>query len=133
MPLAKSETDMAGVISVIQKYSDVENTTGSCDPSTGAGGGTRRRDAVRLGLLVGSSLATLALALGPVAAQTVPARSPSTLGLTKQDFETREYWNDWGLGAINASTAYARGFTGLGVLESVREVRPIGRGVGRGS
>ncbi|MGE8131245.1 S8 family serine peptidase, partial [Methylobacterium sp. NPDC080182] len=110
---------MTGVSPVVQQYSDVERVTGSCDPSRGAGVGTRRRGPVRLGLLVGSSLATLALALGPVAAQTVPARSPSTLGLTKQDFETREYWNDWGLGAINASTAYARGFTGLGVLVAV--------------
>jgi subtilase-type serine protease len=124
MPLAKSETDMAGVISVIQKYSDVENTTGSCDPSTGAGGGTRRRGAVRLGLLVGSSLATLALALGPVAAQTVPARSPSTFDafgvpLTASQFDTPEYRADWGLAAINAATAYARGYTGLGVLVAV--------------
>ncbi|MGU3469222.1 S8 family serine peptidase, partial [Methylobacterium sp. C33D] len=70
-------------------------------------------------LLVGCSLAALMLALGPVAAQTVPARSPSTFGLTKQDFETTEYWADWGLGAINASSAYARGFTGNGVLVAV--------------
>ncbi|WP_106427852.1 S8 family serine peptidase [Methylobacterium radiotolerans] len=111
---------MAGVISVIQKYSDVENTTGSCDPSTGAGGGTRRRGAVRLGLLVGSSLATLALALGPVAAQTVPARSPSTSGLTAADIASwPAYRGDWGLAAINAANAYARGYTGSGVLVAV--------------
>jgi len=73
---------------------------------------------VRLGLLVGSSLATLALALGPVAAQTVPARSPSTFDafgvpLTASQFDTPEYRADWGLAAINAATAYARGYTGL--------------------
>nr|WP_280142415.1 MULTISPECIES: S8 family serine peptidase [unclassified Methylobacterium] len=73
-----------------------------------------------MGLLVGSSLATLALALGPVAAQTVPARSPSTFGLTAADFSNwSAYQGDWGLAAINAATAYAHGYTGLGVSVAV--------------
>ncbi|WP_181049238.1 S8 family peptidase, partial [Methylobacterium sp. 190mf] len=115
---------MTGVSLVVQQYSDVERVTGSCDPSRGARAGTRRRGPVRLGLLVGSSLATLTLALGPVAAQTVPARSPSTFDafgvpLTAAQFDTPEYRADWGLSAINAATAYARGFTGLGVLVAV--------------
>ncbi|MGU3387445.1 S8 family serine peptidase, partial [Methylobacterium sp. D53M] len=109
---------------MVKQYSDVERVTGSCDPSRGARAGTRRRGPVRLGLLVGSSLATLALALGPVAAQTVPARSPSTFDafgvpLTAAQFDTPEYRADWGLAAINAATAYARGFTGNGVLVAV--------------
>ena len=88
------------------------------------GVGPRRRGPVRLGMLVGSSLATLALALGPVAAQTVPARSPSTVDvfgvpLTASQFDTPEYRADWGLQAINAATAYARGFTGSGVIVAV--------------
>ncbi|MEE7468301.1 hypothetical protein MOF8_16725 [Methylobacterium oryzae] len=115
---------MTGVSPVVQQYSDVERVTGSCDPSRDARAGTRRRGPVRLGLLVGSSLATLALALGPVAAQTMPARSPSTVDafgvpLTTSQFDTPEYRADWGLSAINAATAYARGFTGLGVLVAV--------------
>ncbi|MBP0656556.1 hypothetical protein J8J20_22035, partial [Mycobacterium tuberculosis] len=62
--------------------------------------------------------------LGPVAAQTVPARSPSTFDafgvpLTASQFDTPEYRADWGLAAINAATAYARGYTGLGVLVAV--------------
>ncbi len=77
---------MTGVSPMVQQYSDVEHATGSCDPSRSTGVGTRRCGPVRMGLLVGSSLATLALALGPVAAQTVPARSPSTFGLTAADF-----------------------------------------------
>ena len=115
---------MTGVSPVVQQYSDVERVTGSCDPSRGVRAGTRRRGPVQLGLLVGSSLATLALALGPVAAQTVPARSPSTVDafgvpLTASQFDTPEYRADWGLAAINAATAYARGFTGSGVVVSV--------------
>jgi subtilase-type serine protease len=35
------------------------------------------------------------------------------------DFETPEYFANWGLGAINASTAYSRGFTGAGVMVGV--------------
>ncbi|MCJ2137538.1 S8 family serine peptidase [Methylobacterium sp. J-026] len=59
-------------------------------------------------------------ALGPALAEDLaPLRSPSTVGLTQQDFETPEYRNDWGLGAINAATAYARGFTGRGILVGV--------------
>ncbi|SFV12024.1 autotransporter-associated beta strand repeat-containing protein [Methylobacterium sp. UNCCL125] len=105
---------------MVQQYSDVEHATGSCDPSRSTGAGTRRCGPVRMGLLVGSSLATLALALGPVAAQTVPARSPSTFGLTAADFSNwSAYQGDWGLAAINAATAYAHGYTGLGVSVAV--------------
>ncbi|SDN52197.1 Subtilase family protein, partial [Methylobacterium phyllostachyos] len=35
------------------------------------------------------------------------------------DFDTPEYRADWGLAQINAAPAYARGFTGLGVLVAV--------------
>ncbi|MGU3661329.1 S8 family serine peptidase [Methylobacterium sp. UNCCL125] len=111
---------MTGVSPMVQQYSDVEHATGSCDPSRSTGAGTRRCGPVRMGLLVGSSLATLALALGPVAAQTVPARSPSTFGLTAADFSNwSAYQGDWGLAAINAATAYAHGYTGLGVSVAV--------------
>ncbi|MGE8131795.1 S8 family peptidase [Methylobacterium sp. NPDC080182] len=75
-------------------------------------------------LMVGSSLVALVAALGPVAAQTIPARSPSTLDafgvpLTAAQFDTPEYRADWGLARINAATAYARGFTGQGVMVAV--------------
>jgi subtilase-type serine protease len=80
----------------------------------------RRTSCSRFGLRVGCSLLALSLALGPVAAEDLPPlRSPSTAGLTASDFETPEYGSDWGLRAINASTAYARGFTGLGILVAV--------------
>ncbi|SFM17054.1 S8 family serine peptidase [Methylobacterium pseudosasicola] len=70
--------------------------------------------------MLGCSLAVLATAMGPAAAQGVPARwSPFTLGLTASDFDTPEYRADWGLAQINAATAYARGFTGAGVLVAV--------------
>ena len=70
--------------------------------------------------LVGCSLAALIVALEPVAAEDmVPQHSPSTIGLTAADFDTPEYRADWGLGRINAATAYARGFTGSGVLVAV--------------
>jgi len=36
-------------------------------------------------------------------------------------FETTEYNNQWGLGAINSSTAYARGYTGSGITVSVMD------------
>lgn len=35
------------------------------------------------------------------------------------DFETPEYFANWGLDAINASTAYAKGYTGAGVTVGV--------------
>ncbi|WP_244540815.1 S8 family peptidase, partial [Methylobacterium sp. yr668] len=73
-----------------------------------------------MGLLIGASLGVLALALGPVVGQSLPARSPSTAGLTAADFiRMPEYRADWGLAKIDAATAYARGFTGLGVLVAV--------------
>ncbi|MGV7030991.1 S8 family serine peptidase [Methylobacterium symbioticum] len=78
-----------------------------------------RRGAFRAGLLAGFSLAALSAALGPAAAQTLPARSPSTEGLTAAQFDTPEYRADYGLAHINAATAYARGFTGLGVTVAV--------------
>jgi subtilisin family serine protease len=43
----------------------------------------------------------------------------SSSGSTAADFETTEYRAQFGLGAINTSTAYARGFTGAGVTVSV--------------
>ena len=36
--------------------------------------------------------------------------------MSLSEFETPEYQANWGLGAINASTAYAQGWTGKGVL-----------------
>ncbi len=69
--------------------------------------------------LLGCSLAALAMALEPAAAQSLARRPASTLGLTAADFDTPEYRADWGLAQINAATAYARGFTGLGVLVAV--------------
>ncbi|WP_280137131.1 S8 family serine peptidase [Methylobacterium sp. ARG-1] len=80
--------------------------------------GSRRSRAQR-GLLLGCSLAALTAALGPAAAQSVARRPPSFLGLTASDFDTPEYRADWGLAQINAATAYARGFTGAGVLVAV--------------
>ncbi|KTS09406.1 peptidase S8, partial [Methylobacterium radiotolerans] len=75
-------------------------------------------------LIVCCSLVVLITALGPVAAQTIPARSPSTLDvfgapLAAAQFDTTEYRADWGSAKINAATAYARGFTGLGVMVAV--------------
>ncbi|MGU3340350.1 S8 family serine peptidase [Methylobacterium mesophilicum] len=90
-----------------------------CGPDTRAGRVGRRHGRARRGLLLGCSLVALAAALEPAAAQSVVRRSPAFLGLTASDFDTPEYRNDWGLGAINAATAYARGFTGLGVLVAV--------------
>lgn len=54
----------------------------------------------------------------------MPTRPPSIVNafgvpLLATQFDTPEYRADWGLGAINAATAYARGFTGLGVLVAV--------------
>ncbi|SFJ40349.1 autotransporter-associated beta strand repeat-containing protein [Methylobacterium brachiatum] len=80
----------------------------------GSRGGRAQR-----GLLLGCSLAALTAALGPAAAQSVARRPPSFLGLTAADFDTPEYRADWGLAQINAATAYARGFTGAGVLVAV--------------
>lgn len=40
-------------------------------------------------------------------------------GASAADFETTEYRAQFGVGAINAATAYARGFTGAGVTVSV--------------
>ena len=39
----------------------------------------------------------------------------SSSTLTASDFETTEYNKQYGLGSINASTAYARGYTGSGI------------------
>lgn len=47
-----------------------------------------RRSASRTGLLLGCSLATLVAVLGPVVAQSLPTRSPSTQGLSAGDFRT---------------------------------------------
>ncbi|WP_342110370.1 S8 family serine peptidase, partial [Methylobacterium sp. SI9] len=82
----------------------------------------------RGGLLLGCSLAALTIALGPVFAEddgVRPQPSPSTLDaaghpLTAADFRAWDAYNgDWGLGAINAAGAYARGFTGLDVPVAV--------------
>ena len=78
-----------------------------------------RRGWARRGLLLGCSLAALTASLAPAAAQSVVRRPPSFLGLTAADFDTPEYRADWGLAQINAATAYARGFTGAGVLVAV--------------
>ena len=43
----------------------------------------------------------------------------SSSSLTASDFETTEYNKQYGLGSINASTAYARGYTGSGITVSV--------------
>lgn len=105
---------------MVRQYIGSGPVTGSCDPSRGIGSGTRKRGRVRMGLLIGASLGVLALALGPVVGQSLPARSPSTAGLTAADFiRMPEYRADWGLAKIDAATAYARGFTGLGVLVAV--------------
>ncbi len=78
-------------------------------------GSLRRRVPTRESLLVGCSLAVLAAASTSAAAQGVPTgASPSAV-----DFDTPEYRADWGLAQINAATAYARGFTGLGVTVAV--------------
>ncbi|MDP4025364.1 S8 family serine peptidase [Methylobacterium sp. NEAU 140] len=80
----------------------------------------RRGLRTRPWLKLSCSLTALAAALGPAAAQGIDVpRSPSTLGLTAADFDTPEYRADYGLAQINAATAYARGFTGLGVLVAV--------------
>ncbi|CAA2157127.1 Extracellular serine protease [Methylobacterium brachiatum] len=86
---------------------------------TRAGRVGSRRSRAQRGLLLGCSLAALTAALGPAAAQSVARRPPSFLGLTAADFDTPEYRADWGLAQINAATAYARGFTGAGVLVAV--------------
>ncbi|WP_279602016.1 S8 family serine peptidase [Methylobacterium sp. E-005] len=89
---------------------------------------TIRRASSRAGLLFGCSLAALTIAPGPVAAEddgVRPARSPSTLDaaghpLTAADFRAWDaYTGDWGLGAIDAAGAYARGFTGLDIPVAV--------------
>ncbi|MBP2227703.1 subtilase-type serine protease [Azospirillum agricola] len=66
----------------------------------------------RLGWLGGLLLGSTALVAATAAAQTA-AHS------TAAGFEDAEYRADWGLAAMNASTAYARGFTGKGVLVGV--------------
>ncbi|EIZ83429.1 beta strand repeat-containing protein [Methylobacterium sp. GXF4] len=86
---------------------------------TRAGRVGSRGSRAQRGLLLGCSLAALTAALGPAAAQSVARRPPSFLGLTASDFDTPEYRADWGLAQINAATAYARGFTGAGVLVAV--------------
>jgi subtilisin family serine protease len=84
--------------------------------------------AFRAVLLLGCSLAALMIALGPVLAEddgVQPRPSPSTLDaaghpLTAADFRAWDaYKGDWGLGAIDAARAYARGFTGLDVPVAV--------------
>ncbi len=45
--------------------------------------------------------------------------SSSSPSLTASDFETTEYNKQYGLGNINASSAYARGYTGSGITVSV--------------
>ena len=105
---------------MIRQCSTRERITGSCDRARIMRVNTVRRSPSRPGLLLGCSLATLVAALGPVAAQSLPTRSPSTQGLSAADFRTwPAYQGDWGLGAINAAEAYARGFTGLDVPVAV--------------
>ncbi|UTW55946.1 S8 family peptidase [Kordiimonas sp. SCSIO 12610] len=48
-----------------------------------------------------------------------PAPSPPPAGVTAADFETAEYQRGGGLDLINASEAYAQGFTGEGVTIGV--------------
>jgi len=88
-------------------------------PAPGSYRAGRRRGPARRGLMLGCSLFALMAALGPATAQNLARRPPSDLGLTASDFDTPEYRADWGLAQINAATAYARGFTGLGVLVAV--------------
>jgi len=45
--------------------------------------------------------------------------APSAIAGDAASFEDREYRADWGLAAMNASTAYARGFTGKNMLVGV--------------
>ncbi len=45
-----------------------------------------------------------------------PPAPPPPTGESPSDFETAEYNADWSLSAINASDAYARGFTGEGAI-----------------
>ncbi len=45
-----------------------------------------------------------------------PTPAPPPTGTVPSDFETAEYNLDWSLDAINASEAYARGFTGEGAI-----------------
>lgn len=49
----------------------------------------------------------------------VPPKSSSSLSMTADDFRTREYRASYGLEQIGAAQAYARGFTGNGILVAV--------------
>lgn len=91
-------------------------------------GSTEKSRPYSITLLVGCSLAALVLTLRPAAAEEDglrPERSPATFNaagqpLTAADFRTWDaYVGDWGLGAINAADAYARGFTGLNIPVAV--------------
>ncbi|EJW92910.1 serine protease, partial [gut metagenome] len=49
------------------------------------------------------------------------ATSIKPLQHASQSWETKEYQKDWGLGAMNASTAYALGYHGQGVAVGVMD------------
>ncbi|MCK5425247.1 MAG: S8 family serine peptidase, partial [Emcibacter sp.] len=75
-----------------------------------------------------ATIITLCLALTACGSSSPVPRPPSALpppppppppppsGSIPADFETAEYNADWSLGAINASDAFARGFTGEGAI-----------------
>lgn len=67
-----------------------------------------------------SGVSTLVLA-GVLAGAAVAASGGGGGGSSSvpADFETTEYNNQWGLGAINASTAYADGYSGSGITVAV--------------
>ncbi|MGU3658478.1 S8 family serine peptidase [Methylobacterium fujisawaense] len=105
---------------MVRPNKTLEIMTGSCDQGDAEIARPRATIPERMGLLIGTSVAALALALGPVWAQSAPTQSPSMTGLTAADIASwSAYKGDWGLNAINAATAYARGYTGLGVLVAV--------------
>ncbi|MGU3560701.1 S8 family serine peptidase, partial [Methylobacterium radiotolerans] len=105
---------------MVRTNKTLEIMTGSCDQGDAEIARPRATIPERMGLLIGTSVAALALALGPVWAQSAPTQSPSMTGLTAADIASwSAYKGDWGLNAINAATAYARGYTGLGVLVAV--------------
>ncbi|MGU3468349.1 S8 family serine peptidase, partial [Methylobacterium sp. C33D] len=70
--------------------------------------------------MLGCSLYALMAGLHSADAQTMPTPSPSTYGLSAVDFQQWDaYRRNYVLSSINASTAYARGFTGYGVTVAV--------------
>ncbi len=82
--------------------------------------GMAKHRSSRHGLMLGCSLYALAAGLHSAAAQNMPTPSPSIYGLSAADFQQWDaYKRNYVLSTINASTAYARGFTGYGVTVAI--------------